>query len=95
MEIDKITLALLCTTDISDTEGSCLKSQESDNHSNNFWDVKEHVIGIAVGMATIVATVITLIARIYCLWRNRVQRQRPQIAVHDVLQDDQASVIIS
>ena len=84
VEIDKITLALLCTNDISDAEGSCLKSQESDSDmSNNFWDIKEHVIGLTVGMATVVTAVITLFARIYCLWRNRVQRQRPQIAMHD------------
>ena len=95
VEIDKITLALLCTNDISDTEGSCPKSQESDNDLQDFWDIKEHVIGLAVGMATVVATVITLVARIYCLWRNRVQQQCPRIAVRDVLQDDQASVIMT
>ena len=87
VEIDKITLALLCTNDISNTEGSCPKSSqgsENDNASNNFWDIKEHIIGLAVGMATVVTAVITLIARIYCLWRNRVQRQQhPQVSIHD------------
>ena len=70
VEIDKITLALLCTSDISNTEGSCPKSSqgsENDNASNNFWDIKEHIIGLAVGMATVVTVVITLVARIYCL----------------------------
>ena len=78
VEIDKVTLALLCINDISDSEGQCPKSQEPGNVSNNdSWD-KGHIIALVFGIVGALIGLITFISGIYYHCKRNKDRYSPQ-----------------
>jgi hypothetical protein len=67
IEVDRIILALICTNDVSNSDGMCPKSQEPDVTPNNDSWSRGHIIAVSIGVASIFLTSIGVIVGLITL----------------------------